>query len=91
MVPLLSEAVAVMGMFEPAVTLLPLVGFVIATIGTDWLLTGAVTVTVIGLDVTETPLVSVATAVMELLPAGKLVAIKPYGGVAAVPKRLVPL
>ena len=57
MVPLVSLALAVMVRFEPAVMLLLLAGLVIEMAGK------ALTVTVTGLDVVETPLTSVALAV----------------------------
>ena len=61
MLPLVSEALAVMLKLEPAVILLPLDGLVMATTGAA----GAVTVTATGLELTETPLASIATAMNE--------------------------
>jgi hypothetical protein len=63
MVPLVSDAVAVMVTLEPAVKLLPLVGLVKATTGNDGRTGTAATVTTTGVEVTETPFESVATAV----------------------------
>ena len=58
MLPLVSEALAVMVSVEPTVKLVPLAGLVMVTTGGV-----PVAVPVTGLEVTETPLASTALAV----------------------------
>lgn len=58
--PLVSEALAVILRFEPAVYELPFDGLVMETVGDD----GEVTLTVIAPEDVETPLASVALAVI---------------------------
>lgn len=65
--PLVSEAFAVILRLDPAAILLPLLGLVMATVGVKepvFKLDGKAMLIVAGADVTTTPLLSVAWAVM---------------------------
>ena len=85
---MVSDALAEMVRLEPVVRLLPFTGLVIETTGDDGM---AVTVIVIGFEMVETPLVSMALAVMEKVPGDELVQLAVNGDELAVAKRDVPL
>ena len=88
MVPLVSEALAAIVILEPAITLLPLAGLVIETTGDD---EAVVTVIVIGLDIVDTPLASMALAFRVKVPVEALVQLAVYGAVVAVANKYDPL
>ena len=61
--PLVSDAVLVIVILEPAVKLLPLTGLIIETNGNEGRIEAGVTVTIIGLEIVIIPFASVAWAV----------------------------
>ena len=72
---------------EPAVIVLPLAGLVMEMTGVDVVKT----LIVMGLEVVETPLVSVALAVKVKVPAVAFVQLAVYGEVVAVANKYDPL
>ena len=82
MLPLVSDALAVRVILDPAVKLLALAGLVMATTGEDE--AAVVTVMVIGLDIVDTPLASVALAFKVKVPVVAFVQLAVYGDVVDV-------
>ena len=82
---MVSEAFTFILTVEPSETLLPLAGLVMEIVGAEGVATGGgvtdapLTVIVIGLEFVDTPLVSVALAVIVKVPVFELVHVALYG------------
>lgn len=87
--PFVSDALAVKVILEPALKLLAFDGLVILTTG-KYDEEAVMTLTVIGFDIVDTPLVSVALAVMVKVPVVAFNQLAEYGELVAVAKRYDP-